>query len=106
MREIKKDYMFGPILRDNNKELKHYTFNTNKIVVQVLSEEEQLTENQIVLVLKKRNRERRIFEGNCELLFEAGKAPTIQDLDSAIHQKLELPIDEKLKIVKYVHYDF
>jgi hypothetical protein len=39
VREIKKDYMFGPILRDNNKELKNYTFNANKIVVQVMAEE-------------------------------------------------------------------
>ena len=28
--------MFGSVMRDNNKELKNYTFNCNKIVVQVL----------------------------------------------------------------------
>ncbi len=28
--------MFGTIMRDNNKQLKNYNFNTNKIVVQIL----------------------------------------------------------------------
>ena len=61
--------MFGPILRDNNKELKNYTFNANKIVVQVMAEEEQLSDNQIALILKKRNKDKRLFEGHYELIF-------------------------------------
>lgn len=34
-----------------------------------MPEEEQLSESQVVLVLKKRNKEKRIFEGQCELIF-------------------------------------
>lgn len=35
--------MFGTILRENNKQLKNCNLNNNKIAVQILPEEEQLT---------------------------------------------------------------
>lgn len=45
VREIKRDYMLGNIMRDHTKELKNLGLNSNKLAVQVLDEEEQLTEN-------------------------------------------------------------
>ena len=53
-----------------NKSVKSVTINSNKVVYQVLSEPEMLTDSQIVVVLKKRNREKRIYEDNIsELIF-------------------------------------
>ena len=62
--------MFGSIWRDHNKSIKSVTINSNKIVYQVMKEPEVLTDNQIVVVLKKRNREKRIYEdSNTEMIF-------------------------------------
>lgn len=61
--------MFGSIWRDSNKSVKSVTVNSNKIVYQVLEEPEQLTDSQIVVVLKIRNREKRVYEGVKELVF-------------------------------------
>jgi hypothetical protein len=36
LREIKRDYMFGSIWRDNNKSVKSVTINSNKVVYQIL----------------------------------------------------------------------
>ena len=63
LRDIKRDYMFGTVWRDNNKSVRSVTVNSNKIVYQVLEEPENLTEEQIVLVLKARNKEKRLYEG-------------------------------------------
>ena len=38
--------------------------NSNKLVVQIMDHEEQLSENEIVLLLKKRNTEKKIYEGS------------------------------------------
>jgi ubiquitin carboxyl-terminal hydrolase 40 len=62
LREIKRDYMFGVIWRDNKRSVKSVTVNTNKIVYQVLTEPEALKDEQIVVILKKRNPEKRIYE--------------------------------------------
>ena len=63
LREIKRDYMFGSIWRDNNKSVKAVTINSTKVVYQILEQPEKLTDNQIVVLLKKRNKEKRIYEG-------------------------------------------
>jgi hypothetical protein len=47
--------MFGYIWRENTKQLKNLVINTNKIAVQVLGDEEELTEDHIVVLLKQRN---------------------------------------------------
>lgn len=69
--------MFGTIFREHNKILKNMTFNTNKLVIQELKEEEELTDDEIVLILKKRNTEKRLYDGIHEFIFNAGKNPTI-----------------------------
>lgn len=41
--------------------MKTLTVNSNKIVYQVLPNAEELSEDQIVLILKRRNREKKIY---------------------------------------------
>ena len=41
-----------------------------------------------MLTLKKRNIEKRLYEGNVELIFEAGKEPKVEDLTKAVKEKL------------------
>lgn len=53
--------MFGTIWRDLKKSIKSLTINSTKIVYQVLNEPEELKDDQIVVILKKRNHERRIY---------------------------------------------
>lgn len=69
--------MFGSIWRDNNKSVKSVTINSNKIVYQILQEPEVLTDDQIVLILKRRNKEKRIYDNPIEMIFEAGRVPTV-----------------------------
>ena len=65
--------MFGTVWRNHEKLMKDVQVNTNKLVAQILSYEEELKDDQIVLTLKKRNIEKRLYEGSTELIFEAGK---------------------------------
>lgn len=53
--------MFGTIWRDLKKTIKSLTINSTKIVYQVLSEPEELKDDQIVVILKRRNHEKRIY---------------------------------------------
>jgi len=53
--------MFGVIWREDNKQVKNATINSTKVVLQVLKEEESLTEDQIVVILKERNLEKRVY---------------------------------------------
>lgn len=59
-----------------------------------------------MLILKKRNLERRLYEGNVELIWEAGKQPQMEELAAAVKKKLGFEETESLRIAKYVHYDF
>lgn len=104
LREIKRDYMFGSIWRDDTKSVKSVTVNSNKIVYQILSQPEHLTEDQIVVTLKARNKEKRFYEGCTELIFQAGKNPNIEELTEAI--KAKVGVQEELFIAKYFHYNF
>ena len=36
IREIKRDFMFGNIWRNHNKQIKDIQINTNKLVIQIL----------------------------------------------------------------------
>ena len=105
LREIKRDYMFGSIWRDNSKSVKSVTVNSNKIVYQVLKEPEQLSDSQIVVVFKKRNREKRTYDEQVtELIFEAGKSPSIEEFNQQAKDKIE--VKEDIIMVKYVHHQF
>lgn len=80
------------------------TINTNKIVYQVLNESEELKDDQIVVILKQRNPEKRIYEQSIELVFDAGRTPSVEQLIEAV--KLKVGAGEAIKIIKYVNYDF
>ena len=69
--------MFGAIWRDLKKTIKSLTINSTKIVYQVLDEPQELKDDQVVVILKRRNHEKRIYENSVELIFEAGKTPTV-----------------------------
>ena len=69
--------MFGTIWRDLKKTIKSLTINSTKIVYQVLDEPQELKDDQVVVILKRRNNEKRIYENSVELIFEAGKTPTV-----------------------------
>jgi hypothetical protein len=56
--------MFGAIWREANKTMKTLTVNSTKVVYQVLPNPEELKEDQIVLILKRRNRDNKIYEGS------------------------------------------
>jgi hypothetical protein len=81
--------MFGTIWREVNKSVKSVTINSNKIVYQVLKEPESLKEDQIVLILKQRNHEKRVYENSVELILEAGRTPTIEALTEAVKARVE-----------------
>lgn len=95
--------MFGSIWRDHNKSVKSVTINSNKIVYQVLAQPEQLSDHQIVVVLKKRNREKRSYEEQVtELIFEAGKTPSIEEFSEQVKDKIG--VKDELIMAKYVHH--
>ncbi len=47
--------MFGTVWRNHDKLLKDVQVNTNKLVLQILNHQEELKDDEIVLILKKRN---------------------------------------------------
>ena len=96
--------MFGSVWRDESKSVKSVTINSNKIVYQVLQQPEQLSDDQIVLTLKLRNKEKRLYEGSTELVFNAGKTPSVEELTEAV--KARVGVQEDLIIIKYFHYNF
>ena len=60
----------------------------------------------MVLALKTRNKQKRIYERFGEIVFNAGKAPKIEELEKAIKDKVKIAEDVKIRLMKYVHYDF
>lgn len=56
LRELKRDYMFGNIFRGHEKTLKTLNITEcNSLVLQILDKEEELSEDDIVLVIKSRD---------------------------------------------------
>jgi ubiquitin carboxyl-terminal hydrolase 40 len=96
--------MFGTIWRDTKKSVKSVTVNTNKIVYQVLNEPEELKDDQVVVILKQRNPEKRIYEQSIELVFDAGRIPSVEELTEAVKNRIGAA--DLIKIIKYVNYDF
>jgi hypothetical protein len=70
-----------------------------------MKEEEELIDDQIVLILKKRNPEKRIYEGADEVIFNAGKNPSMEALRNCIQNSINFE-GENLILVKYVNYNF
>lgn len=56
--------------------------------MKILRTPENLGEDDIVLVLRKRNCEKRVYERNVELIFESSKKPSVDDLKRAVSKKI------------------
>jgi len=108
IREMRKDLSFGKIYRGNNKTLKKFAFETNmNIVAQVMDKSENLSENSIVLLLRKRQVDSQTYSRAEEFIWEAGKEPTIEDLKKAVlaFKGLEAGI-EGVELAKYIPHEF
>jgi len=108
VREMRKDLSFGKIYRGNNKTLKKFAFETNmSIVAQVMDEHENLSENSIVLLLRKRQVDSQTYSRAEEFIWEAGKEPIIEDLKKAViaFKGLEGGV-EGVELAKYVPHEF
>jgi hypothetical protein len=57
-----------------------------------------------VVILKQRNHEKRVYEQSVELIFQAGRAPTVEELTEAV--KAKVGVADPIKVIKYVNYDF
>ena len=69
--------MFGEIWRRHDIPLQNVKINNNKLILQVMPEEEELADDQIVMILKKRNPKTRLYETSEEFIFDAGKEPRL-----------------------------
>lgn len=106
LRELKRDFMFGIVLRNHGKTLKSNGLQDFNIVLQVLPNEEELNEDDIVLVMKARDSANRLYLDQREFIFKASKVPTLKEMKDAIlaWKELELP-DEELRVFKYYLHD-
>ena len=87
LRELKRDYMFGPILKGHDRTLKSIHIpDSHNLVLQILNYEEQLGEDDIVLIVKSRDSEKRLYRESHELIFKAPKVPKLIDLKVALLQ--------------------
>ena len=108
IREMRKDLSFGRIYRGNNKNLKKHAIETNmNIVAQALDKPENLTDNSLVLLLRKRQADSQTYSRPEEWIWEAGKEPTIEDLKKAVigFKGLECGV-EGVELAKYVIHEF
>lgn len=64
-------------------------------MVQVLNNEEQLSEDDLVLIIKQRDSENKKYKEPEEFIFHAGKIPKVADLKKALlaHKEIELPLE-------------
>lgn len=126
LRDMRKDGLLGSIYRNNDKKISQLTFSTNNIAVQVdrhlslmltpsisffqlLEDPDDLSEEDIVLILKKRERSTRKYIDGKEIVLKGLKKPTVNNLKACIAKSLGL-IEEgciaKLTLVKYFPYEF
>jgi len=108
IREMRKDMFFGKILRNDQKQIKKFDLSTNSsVVVQFLSQPENLDENDIVLLLRKRNVSAKSYDNYQEFIFKATREPTISELKGSVisFKQLGIPEDE-LELAKYHPHEF
>jgi len=108
VRERRKDTFFGKIYRGDSKSLKKLGIETNcPVVIQILDKSEILTENTLVLFLRKRIVESQTYTRGEEFIWEASKEPTIEELKKAIleFKKIQGGLDS-VELAKYVPHEF
>jgi len=92
---------FGKILRENKKTLKQLqVVDRSSLVVQVMSEPEELSSDTYILFLSFRESEKREYVDTCELRF---KGSTLKDL----FDQVRLVSDEReFRLAKHVPHEF
>ena len=80
LRELKRDYMFGSVLKSHDKTLKAHNIQESNLVLQVLDHDEQLSEDSVVLVTKVRDSAKRLYLNQQEFIFHSSKVPTLKEL--------------------------
>ncbi|EAR90666.1 ubiquitin carboxy-terminal hydrolase (macronuclear) [Tetrahymena thermophila SB210] len=106
VRDMRKDGLFGQIYRKNDKKISGYNYSTNNIAVQQLSKPDNLEEDDLSLILRKRNCKAKTYEGNTEFIYKSSKKPTVDELKQQIGTSLGLADMNQFEIVKYFPYEF
>lgn len=112
LREMKKNFSFGDILKGEETQLlKSFNLtNATQIVAQVMDKPELIPNDDILLYLRVRNPAKKIYGDYTEFSFHGKGEPTIEDLKDAICQemkeKLGVNSKEEFLLVKYYSYEF
>ena len=103
LRMRSRNYFFGKIFRDKNKTLKQLKIKSGEhLVVQFLEVEENLKNNEIVLLLRKRNIKNMDYDEFIEFIYNFDKAlPTINHLKSKVSEAIKIS-QENIAIAKYI----
>lgn len=71
-----------------------------------MSEPDKLDEDDIVMTLRKRDCEKRVYDSDIELVFNANKQPTVFELKSSVAKLLGITDINEFYLVKYFPYEF
>lgn len=71
-----------------------------------MNEVDTLEEDDIVMVLRKRDCEKRTYGEDVELVFRAGKKPSVADLKASVASLVKVENPEDIHLVKYFPYEF
>lgn len=105
--EIKKYNYFGPILKDNKKTVKKMNWTgTQRLAVRILDGPETLTEDDIVLFLRRRVVDDRSYAEMKEFVVKKVKALSFETLKQAVMQAAGLTSDEGFDMAKYFPFEF
>lgn len=78
-----------------------------KIFLKILTQPESLSEDELVLLVRKRMVETKTYDEPRELVFSAGQAPQINELKQAIISLEELDVDlPEIELAKYFPHEF
>ena len=103
LRMRSRNYFFGKIFREKNKTLKQLKIKSGEhLVVQFLKSEENLKNNEMVLLLRKRNIKNMDYDEFIEFIYNFDKAlPTIIHLKSKISEVMRIS-QENMAVAKYI----
>jgi len=107
LRARSRNLFFGRIFREKNKTLKNLKIKSgDHLVVQFLDHPENLKNNEIVLLLRKRDIKNMDYHEFVEFIYDHDKAPPmLLHLRSKISEKMGIPA-ENLAIAKYIPHAY
>lgn len=71
-----------------------------------MSDVDTLEEDDIVMLLRKRDCEKRTYSDDVELVFRAGKKPSVAELKASVAALLKVENVDSFELVKYFPYEF